>query len=269
MNQDSFPHSIDAHCHLSDRRWQAQDEWKSVIERAISSGVGEFFLGGVGPEEWQIQKKILTEYPGRIYTCFGLHPWWIAEHALEDCDQGVLQLKSEVLECRPHALGECGLDFGQKTEVNSREKQKIFFKQQLIFASQNKLSVVLHIVKAQEEALKILDELNAPIQGMVHSFSGSFEKAKPWLDRHFLISIGARFLGPHTETLRAAIRKIPLDQLVLETDSPDQPPFSQRGECHEPTTLIDIAREIGLIRSEDPHLILKQSRINLGRVYGF
>jgi len=266
---------IDAHCHLADPRLES--ELEQVLARSRAQGIGGWIQGGVGPEDWDRQIRLAQAYPGRIIPVFGLHPWWVADPARTEND---LQLGLELLmEKLPHAagIGELGLDFGprfgQKLGMASESLQVQAFGAQLGLARAMNLPVVLHVVKAHDQALAILEREGLPdAGGLVHSFSSSVEILERYVALGLTISVGGSVTWKRGqkafEALQASMLKVPANRLVLETDSPDQPPESIRGELNEPATLIEIARVVGKMRGESPETLLKQSTENLVALFG-
>lgn len=237
---------IDAHCHLADPK--LADRIDDVIRACALKDIHAFVQGGIEPREWDEQLRLHERYPDVIFPCFGLHPWFVAGRMGVNGDElkaGVergLKLLPEYLP-RAVALGELGLDLGPKTDASTFEYQKEIFSRQLKIARELEKPLVLHIVHAHSDAIRLLQE-NGPYPkgGLVHSFSGSFEIGRQYLDLGFTLSIGGVVTRPGYETLKRGIQKIPLDRLVIESDSPDQTP--------DPTSLWSTAEAIVQLRGE-------------------
>ncbi|MFV8249572.1 TatD family hydrolase [Bdellovibrio bacteriovorus] len=258
-----FGYWIDAHGHLADLRWQGQVD--TIIDEARSKGIAFFMQGGVDPEDWQRQREIKARYPSHIGLCFGLHPYWVAAHDDDECDQA-LDLLAQAL---PEAdgLGELGLDFRPHIMKDSMERQIGVFEQQLELGHITGKPLVLHLVQAHEESLKIMDVWGLPKQkGMVHSFNGSAYKAQDFLQRGLMLSIGGPVCRPDNQKLHQAVREIPLEQLLIESDSPDQGPPAYKGRLNPPESIWEVARTIGELKSLDPLEILDITTANFRRL---
>jgi TatD DNase family protein len=269
---------IDAHCHLADPRFA--EKLDEVLARSREAGIGAWVQGGVDPADWDRQLEIQKRNPGQIYTSFGLHPWWVARAAREQFDRALAQLAVRLKEA--DGLGELGLDYGPKLEAlgsSDHAWQMEAFERQLELLSATPKPLVLHIVRAHEDALKILSQhAKAGVfssGGLVHSFSGPREIAQKYLDLGLSLSISGGIARKGFETLKRAVSYIPLDRLLVETDSPDQP-LDGAPELNEPTSLIKIARAIADLRSklrtkvggESAERILEQSARNITRIFG-
>lgn len=255
---------VDAHGHLADERWKDQQE--QIIEDARAQDLHFFMQGGVGPEDWQRQLELAAKFPTHIGLCFGLHPYWVAEHDEEACETGLDQLARLLPQAL--ALGEAGLDFRPHIMKNSRDLQMHVFEQQLELARFSDRPVVLHLVQAHNEALKILDVWGVPPRkGFVHSFNGSFAKAQDFIQRGFLLSVGGPVCRPDNAKLHQAVLQTPLEWLLVESDSPDQPPPRYQGQLNPPSSVWEVARTIGEIKSLDPLEILDITTANFKRLF--
>lgn len=250
---------IDAHVHLADPR--LKDEVGGVIARAQSRGIQQFVQGGVGPEDWALQSDLANKYPG-IFLCFGLHPYWVSGHSEDECEIALDQLARELP--RAVALGELGLDFRPEIVHDRHAHQIQFFEKQLELASFAKKPIVLHIVKAQDEALKVFEHFGVPEKkGFVHSFNSGPLQAESYLKLGLLLSVGGPLCRPNNKALRQAVEMIPLTSLLIETDSPDQPPPSHQGKKNEPITLLEVASVVAEIKKMTPEEVLDMTSQNL------
>jgi len=256
---------IDSHSHLADPRLdQCRDE---MMVRARKLGITQSLQGGVGPEDWLRQKEIAKQYPGEILLCFGLHPYWINDHSENECDEAMDLLAKEIRQAQ--ALGELGLDLRPQYE-ESRLLQLDFFEKQLELAEMAQKPIVLHLVRAFEEAIQIFDLFLVPAKGgLVHSFNGSAPQAEAYLQHGLHISVGGPLCRPDNQRLKQAVAVVPLEKLLIETDSPDQPPPSHQtyaGQMNEPTTLFEVAQEVARIKKFTPEEVLDRSSANLRKL---
>lgn len=219
---------IDCHSHLTDERVFTQAE--TMIREAFDTGVKVFSLGGTHAEDWKRQMQLKFQVTSgawgsdlasvQIKTNFGLHPWWVERMEDENELKASLEaLRDEIKNA--DGLGETGLDFGAKRDSEKFTLQEIAFKKQLKMAKTLQKPLVLHIVKAHAEAIKMIRELgmeNHPIQ--VHRFSGQAQDLQSWLalPNAFISFSGAKNI------LRVPAQLVsltPLHRILIETDAPD------------------------------------------------
>ncbi|MBS1969583.1 MAG: TatD family hydrolase [Bdellovibrionales bacterium] len=255
---------IDAHCHLADPR--LENSLDEVIREAESLGIKFFMQGGVGPEDWQRQRDLAKKYPNKLGLCFGLHPYWVAAHDEELCEIALDQLAPILPEAL--GIGELGLDFRPHIMKDSKVRQISVFEQQLELAEATQKPMVLHLVQAHEESLKIMDVWGIPAsKGLVHSFNGSWGKAQDFLKRGLCLSIGGPVVWAQNEKLHEVIKQMPLEFLLLESDSPDQPPPRFKQSLNQPASLWDVAGKIAEIREMPSTEVLEIATQNFKRVF--
>lgn len=161
-----------------------------------------------------------------------------------------------------------GLDFRPHIMKESREIQIGVFEQLLELAQVSAKPMVLHLVQAHEESLRIMDIWGMPRQkGMVHSFNGSWGKAEDFLKRGLLLSLGGPVCRPENQKLHQVVREMPLEMLLIESDSPDQPPPAYKGGLNPPESIWEVARTIGELKSLDPLEILDITTENFKRLF--
>ncbi|WII71705.1 TatD family hydrolase [Bdellovibrio sp. 22V] len=256
---------IDAHGHLADPRWEGKQA--QIIEDARSRGIHFFMQGGVGPEDWQKQRELKAQFPTHIGLCFGLHPYWVVDHDDEQCEEALNLLATQLVDAM--GLGEMGLDFRPHIMKDSRERQLDVFTDQLELAHISNKPMVLHLVQAHEESLRIMDLYGLPKQkGMVHSFNGSWGKAQDFLKRGLFLSVGGPVCRPDNQKLHQAVKEMPLEFLLIESDSPDQAPPAYKGQLNPPESIWEVARTIGELKSLDPLEILDITTENFRRLFG-
>ncbi len=252
----------DSHSHLSDPRIATSVE--SMISAAKQLGIQTFLQGGVGPEDWERQRKLKSKHP-EILLCFGLHPYWVVDQDQTQLEAGLDLLARNISEAS--ALGELGLDFRPHIVKEFRELQIFAFEAQLEIAQMAAKPIVLHLVQAFDEAIRILDLFGVPKQrGFVHSFNGSAHQASAYLERNLLLSIGGPVVRPENQRLHQAVQSIPLESLLLETDSPDQPPPSLQGQWNSPESLWQVAEMIGRLKKLPTEEVLDITSQNLRKL---
>ncbi|AGH95230.1 TatD family hydrolase [Pseudobdellovibrio exovorus] len=257
---------IDSHCHWADLRFpQTDEEVQSLMQRCLEKDIDFFLQGGVSPEEWLRQIELKKKYPENIGLCFGLHPYYVADHPAEECERALDELAQLLPQAM--ALGEAGLDFRPHILKESEGLQIEMFENQIALAKTFQKPMVLHVVQAHEKALQIFDIWGAPEKrGMLHAFSGSYETAMRFIDQGFLISVGGAVTYEKNKKLRDCVSRMPLEFLLLESDSPDQPPEGWNGP-NEPVSIYSVAEEIGLIRNISPLEVLERNTQNFKRLF--
>lgn len=259
-----FGRWIDAHSHLADPRWTSGVD--DALRDAREKGIGFFMQGGVGPEDWQAQIQLRQRFPAEIGLCFGLHPYWVAAHDEDECEQALDQLAP--LMPQAMALGETGLDERPHIMKDSADRQLSCFEQQLQLAEACGKPVVLHLVQAHDQAMQVFNVWGVPPQGgMVHSFNGSAPQAQDFLRRGLYLSVGGPVCRPDNKRLHQAVRECPLEFLLIETDSPDQPPPAFQGQLNPPASLWEVARGVGELKKMTPTEILDITAANFRRLF--
>lgn len=255
---------IDSHNHLSDPRLDQRRE--EMIAQAESHGIQYFLQGGIGPEDWERQ-KVLKQKHENVLMCFGLHPYWVADHTEIDCEMALDLLAREIASPQVHALGELGLDFRPHIMKESKARQIEFFELQLELAEIAKKPIVLHLVRAFDDVQKIFDVRGVPSRsGLVHSFNGSVKEAQFYLSQGLYLSVGGPVVFADNQKLHQAVASIPMEFLLLETDSPDQPPPELKGQYNEPLSLLSVAEQIGKIKKIEAREVLDRSSANLRKL---
>lgn len=249
---------VDAHSHLADSRF---DECRAqVLDRARARGIRFFIQGGVDPDDWRRQSAI-TE-PG-IVLCFGMHPWYVDRVDTEELALALDQL-AQYLPCAA-AVGELGLDFGPRMRPERFSLQREMFQRQLRMNLDYEKPLVLHCVQCHNEAPFMLRSVSPKWTGMVHGFSGSLESARAYMALGLMISVGGAVTQTGYAKLKQAVKDIPGDFLVVESDAPDRPPEGYRRSLNEPESLYVVADAIAAIRGETTQQVLERSSANLHR----
>lgn len=269
-----FKQNIDCHNHLAEVYATSPDKALTWIKSANEKNIGFFMQGGIGPDNWEHQIQLKQLYPTQVGLCFGLHPYWVSENTEEQCEQALDKLSQYLVKYSKDkttilALGEIGLDFRSQIVKDNEELQIRMLELQLEMIQWFKIPAVFHLVRAYSEAQKIINFWgDYTLKGMIHSFNGPSEQARYWAKKGFLLSIGGPVCHPANQKLHKSILEIPLNQLILETDSPDQPPPDYPKGENPPYSLWDVAKTIGKIRNLDAEEILDISNRNFQRVFG-
>jgi TatD DNase family protein len=235
---------IDTHCHLDDAVFDA--DRGALLRDARAAGVTDLVVPGVGPANWDAVRALASGERG-VHAAFGVHPQLLAEVPAADDDRMLADLESALARGGAIAIGECGLDAPTAARGASLERQVAVLRGHLELARRFGLPVLLHVFHAHEPLAAVLAREQLPAGGVLHSFSGSAEQVRQLLR----FGLHYAFAGPVTYSQARkpleAVRAVPPDRLLLETDAPDQTPRPHRGRC-EPAHLADIARAVAHAR---------------------
>ncbi|MET0067784.1 MAG: TatD family hydrolase [Candidatus Thiodiazotropha sp.] len=251
------PRLIDAHCHFDDASFDPDRD--EALQRAHASGVREQVIPAVIAAWWPRIRDMCREHTG-LYPSYGLHPMYLGDHR----ESHLEALQQWIERERPVAIGECGLDFYIPDPQPAR--QQFYFEGQLQLARQFDLPVIIHARRAVEEVINTLRRYPG-VRGMLHSYSGSEQQARRLIDLGFFLSFGGPLTYPRAQRLHRLVENLPLQALMLETDSPDQPNCNHRGERNEPARLTEVLDQFSRLRSESRETIAEQTRSNTYRLF--
>lgn len=231
---------FDSHLHLDDSAFDPDRE--EVIRRGIESGISFMMNVGVDLETSVASVKLAEKYD-RIFAAVGIHPHEVSEAEEEDLETLVeLVSHPKVL-----AWGEIGLDFYR--EISPPRLQREWFIRQLHIAKRLGVPVIIHCRNAHKEVLEIIKGEAEGIKGVFHCFSGTKEDSRKVLDMGFNISISGAVTFHNARKLLEVVSYVPLDRLMVETDSPYISPEPFRGRRNEPMYLTWITRKIAEIKA--------------------
>ena len=233
---------IDTHCHLNDEQlYQNIDE---VISRALKTGVEKMVVIGWDKASSELAVKIAEQY-SFIFACVGIHP-----ENLEGVDEKELNETLNLCKCpKVVGIGEIGLDCHWEKDPQKREIQKEFFIKQIEFANKVGLPISIHSREAFQDTLEILKQHKPLHGGVMHCYSGSVENIQDIINLNLYIGLDGPVTFRNSKTPKEVAAEVPLERLVLETDSPYLSPHPLRGTVNEPSNLILIADEIANIRN--------------------
>ena len=233
---------FDTHCHLNhDDLYQNIDE---VIENAKKTGVNKFLVVGYDKETSLRALEIANRYEC-CYAAIGFHPTEIFDITEEDYQEVMKNVDNP----KVVAIGEIGLDYHWIKDPIQRELQKEYFIKQIDFANEHKLSISIHNRDSNEDCFNILKE-HRPLYGAVmHCYSGSVEMMQEIIKwDKFYISLGGPVTFTNAKTPKAVAEEIPLERLLVETDSPYLTPHPHRGEKNEPKYICLVSEEIARLK---------------------
>ena len=254
----AVPLLVDSHSHLDVDAFDADRD--AVVARACAAGVTRQIVPAVGADGWPGLKAVCAAHAG-LHPAYGLHPVFLGD----DADEALAALPEWLQRERPCAIGECGLDFF--VDGLDHERQRRVFVRQLELAAEFHLPLVLHALRAVEETILTLRRFPG-LRGVVHSFSGSPEQARQLWDMGFLIGLGGPVTYERAKRLRRIVAEMPLEFLLLETDSPDQPDSGHRGQRNEPARLVQVLHAIAELRGQAPEAIAEATSANAQALFG-
>ena len=266
---------IDSHAHLEGKRYDA--DRAEVLARAKQNGIEAYLAigNGEGPATADCAIHLAEKYDGqpenpRIWASVGVHPYE-ASLANEATDAQMLQWARHP---KMIAWGEIGLDYFY--DHSPRDIQKAVFQRQMELAKTAKLPIIIHCrpsdhsENAWDDCLAMIAEHWAAtgLRGILHCFTGSVEHARRALDMGFMISFAGNITFPKAQSIRDAAQVVPLDRMLIETDSPYLAPIPHRGQRNEPAFVREVARQIGELRNVSPEEIGIRTTQNFYNFFG-
>ena len=233
---------IDSHAHIQGKQYA--NEVDAVIERARDAGVEKIIaVGGAGDMSSNTEAIALAAYYPNVYATVGMHP-----HDAKDVGEEELRLLKELTaQSKVIAVGETGLDYYYNHSPH--DVQRRVFTQFIHMAREAGLPIVVHERDAAKDAAEILRSEGAVnIRGVIHCFTGDYEAACAYLDLGFYLSFTGIITFKNAEPLREVVRKIPLQRMLLETDSPYLTPVPHRGKRNEPSYVRLVAETVAKIK---------------------
>ncbi|RYG12816.1 MAG: TatD family deoxyribonuclease [Burkholderiales bacterium] len=248
---------VDSHCHLDAPEFA--DDRDAVIARARASGVSQQVIPAINSAGWPALKALCDSNTG-LFPAYGLHPMFLQDHQ----PQHLIALGDWLQREKPVAVGECGLDYF--VGDLDQDQQNLYFGGQLALAREFDLPLILHARRAVDAAIAAIKRVGA-LRGVVHSFSGSPEQARQLWNLGFLLGIGGPVTYERAQRLRSLVAEMPLEFLLLETDSPDQPDAQHIGQRNEPARLSVVCETVATLRGIDADQVAAATSENARRLF--
>lgn len=248
---------IDSHSHIDAAEFDA--DRSDALARAREAGVTRQIVPAIALSGFEKLRDLCHDEAG-LFPAYGMHPMYLAEHVPAHIDE----LAQWILRERPVAVGECGLDF--YVEGLDRDTQQRYLEAQLVLAREHDLPVILHARRAFDAVAAAIRRIGG-LRGVVHSFSGSEEQAQQFFRLGFHVGIGGPVTYERAQRLRAIVAAMPIEWLLLETDSPDQPLAGHRGERNEPACLVEVLDCIAALRGESRESVATATTANAERLF--
>ncbi len=254
---------VDSHAHIEGPKFAADRD--EAIKRAHDAGVARMLTVGQVGKDWQSMEaslRLAVRYPS-IVTSVGMHPH-DAQH-FTDAVGNRMQLLAR--HARVVAWGECGLDFYY--DNSPRDVQRSAFREQIRLAREIGLPVIVHSRDAADETLEILEaETDGSADaGVFHCFSYDAHVAEAAVGLGFLVSFSGIVTFPTAGALREAARSVPLDRVLIETDSPFLAPVPHRGKRNEPAYVVHVAETLARLRNISVAEVAAATTANFDRLF--
>ncbi len=251
---------IDTHCHIHDRKYDADRE--AVVERARAAGVSAMLT--VGEDLADSARAISTAQRYGIAAAAGIHP-----HEARNAPAELAPLRALLEDPRVIAVGEMGLDYYY--DHSPRDAQARVLRAQLAVARDAGLPVVFHLRDAFDDFVAILrEEWAGTMRGVVHCFTGTAEQALIYTGEFgLLLGIGGVVTFPNAEPVREAVCAAGIGSVVLETDCPYLAPVPMRGKRNEPAFLQYTAARVAALLGMSPAEVSTRTDANARRLFGF
>jgi TatD DNase family protein len=279
MTDDQRLVLVDSHAHLEGKRFDADRE--QVLERAREAGVETILAIGIGDGPGTLDCAIrLAEKQGeagstaasnhpKLYATVGIHP----HEAALAADKDFAELEQLAKHPKVIAWGEIGLDYFY--HHSPRDVQKQVFVKQMELARAAELPIVIHCRPSDNsddawvDCLGLVQEHWAAsgLGGILHCFTGNWEQAKRGLDMGFMTSFAGNVTFPKAQPIRDVAMQVPLDRMLIETDSPFLAPMPYRGQRNEPALVKEVARQLGELRGMSTEEVGEQTANNFYRFF--
>lgn len=259
--------TVDAHAHLEIVTNTAPDsaEIAEVIADAASVGINRLVQVGYSAEQSKWCVELAQLYPGRVLAAVALHP--NEAPVVEDMAADFAIIEELALHPRVRAIGETGLDFF-RTPAELRGRQRQSFEWHIDLAKRTQKALVIHDRDAHDEVLDVLRSVGAPETTIFHCYSGGVEMAKECIEAGYILSFAGTLTFKNAPELREAVKLVPAEQLLVETDSPFLCPAPHRGALNTPAQIPTIVRAMAAERGDDVAQLCQQLSDNAERAFG-
>ena len=259
--------TVDAHAHLEIVTNDAADSdaVRTILDDAKSVNVDRVVQVGYSAEQSQWCVDLANLYPGRVLAAVALHP--NEAPVVKDLERDWAIIEKLAQEPRVRAIGETGLDYF-RTPPELQKRQQESFKWHIELAKKTKKALVIHDRDSHEDVLSVLLEVGAPEKTVFHCFSGDVAMAKICIERGYILSFAGTMTFKNAPELREAVKLVPHDQLLVETDSPFLAPTPHRGALNTPAQIANIVRAMAAERNDDVAELATALSVNAERIFG-
>lgn len=252
---------IDSHCHIQGKEYAGEAE--AVIARARAAGIETLIVvGGAGEMSSNNEAVALAQRHENVYATVGMHP-----HDAKDVGADELASLQELATSpKVVAIGETGLDYYYNHSPH--DVQRRVFGQFIGMARATQLPIVVHERDAAKEAAELLRvEGQGALRGVIHCFTGDYEAACAYLDLGFYLSFTGIITFKNAEPLRDVVRRVPLERMFVETDSPYLTPVPHRGKRNEPAFVRFVAETVARVKGIGLDEVARVTTDNVGALF--
>ena len=259
--------TVDSHAHLELIHNSEPDSSliKQTLAEAASVGIDRVVQVGYSAEQSLWSVKCAESFVGQVVAAVALHP--NEAPVVEDLEKDLQIIEGLAANPRVRAIGETGLDFF-RTPENLRDKQKYSFARHIKMAKEHKKALVIHDRDSHRAVLDLLIQEGAPSNTIFHCYSGDAEMAKECIANEYILSFAGTVTFKNAPELREAVVLVPIEQLLVETDSPFLAPMPNRGALNTPAQIPNTLRVIADLRNESVDYLAGAISENAERIFG-
>jgi TatD DNase family protein len=259
--------TVDSHAHLELIHNSEPDSplIKQTLAEAASVGIDRVVQVGYSAEQSIWSVKCAESFVGQVLAAVALHP--NEAPVVEDLEKDLKIIEELAANPRVRAIGETGLDFF-RTPEQLRDKQKYSFARHIKMAKEHKKALVIHDRDSHREVLDLLTQEGAPENTIFHCYSGDAQMAKECIANNYILSFAGTVTFKNAPELRQAVVLVPIEQLLVETDSPFLAPMPNRGALNTPAQIPNTLRVIADLRNESADYLAGAISENAERIFG-
>jgi TatD DNase family protein len=259
--------TVDSHAHLELIHNSEPDSplIKQTLDEAASVGVDRVVQVGYSAEQSIWSVKCAEAFVGRVLAAVALHP--NEAPVVDDLEKDLKVIEELASHPRVRAIGETGLDFFRTAE-DLQEKQKYSFRRHIKIAKDHNKALVIHDRDAHRAVLDLLIEEGAPANTIFHCYSGDAAMAKECISNKYILSFAGTVTFKNAPELREAVALVPIELLLVETDSPFLSPMPNRGALNTPAQIPNTLRAIADVRGESADYLAAAISENAERIFG-
>jgi TatD DNase family protein len=258
---------VDSHAHLELIHNSEPDSplLKEILDEAASVGIDRVIQVGYSAEQSIWSVKCAEAFIGRVLAAVALHP--NEAPVVDDLEKDLQVIQELAKNPRVRAIGETGLDFF-RTPPELQEKQKYSFRRHIAIAKENNKALVIHDRDAHRAVLDLLMQEGAPEKTIFHCFSGDLEMAKECVSKGYFLSFAGTVTFKNAPELRQAAEFVPIELMLVETDSPFLCPMPNRGALNTPAQIPNTLRVIADVRGISADYLAAAISENSERIFG-
>ena len=259
--------TVDSHAHLDLIHNSEPDSplIKQTLAEAASVGIDRVVQVGYSAEQSLWSVKCAESFVGQVLAAVALHP--NEAPVVEDLEKDLQIIEELAANPRVRAIGETGLDFF-RTPENLRDRQKYSFARHIKMAKEHKKALVIHDRDSHRAVLDLLIQEGAPANTIFHCYSGDAQMAKECIANEYILSFAGTVTFKNAPELREAVVLVPIEQLLVETDSPFLAPMPNRGALNTPAQIPNTLRVIADLRNESVDYLAGAISENAERIFG-